>query len=72
MSKKIITGAAVIIFLLFFLTRSMALEGLEKKKVPDALNPGLDHLLALVSPDNKQGNIRPAAHRKNSGFYALP
>jgi hypothetical protein len=31
----------------------MALEGLEKKKVPDALNLGLDHLLALVSPDNK-------------------
>ena len=53
MSKKIIVGAAVIIFFLFFLTRSMALEGLEKKKVPDALNPGLDHLLALVSPDNK-------------------
>jgi hypothetical protein len=53
MSKKIIVGAAVIIFFLFFLTRSMALEGLEKKKVPDALNLGLDHLLALVSPDNK-------------------
>lgn len=51
--KKTIFSVVVVIFFLFFPTRLMALEGFEKKKVPDALNPGLDHLLALASPDNK-------------------
>ncbi|MBW1695124.1 MAG: hypothetical protein JRJ41_13510 [Deltaproteobacteria bacterium] len=71
MSKKIIVGAAVIIFFLFFLTRSMALEGLEKKKVPDALNPELDHLLALVSPDSK-ATFDPRRIEKILDFMLTP
>jgi len=39
---------------LFFTCPSMAMDCPTETKVPDELSPGLDHLLALVSPANKE------------------
>jgi len=53
MSKKIIAFAAIVIVFLFSPIPSMAVQGLKETKVPDALNPELDHLLTLASPGSK-------------------
>ena len=53
MSKKIITTTVIVIVFLFSPIQSMALKDLKETKVPGALNPGLDYLLTLASPDNE-------------------
>jgi len=53
MSNKTIVTAVVVIAFLFSPIPAGALKGRQEIKVPDALNPGLDYLLALVAPDTK-------------------
>ncbi len=52
-SKKIVFIAAVLSVCLFSPIPAMSAKVLKKTKVPDALNPELDHLLTLASPDSK-------------------
>jgi hypothetical protein len=54
MSKKIIATIAAVIVLLFSPIPSLALKGLKDTKIPDALNPELNYLLALIFSDNKE------------------
>ena len=71
MSKKILITAVVVIVFLFSTIPSMALRGLKETKVPDALNPELDHLLTLASPANKDTfDLRRI--EKVLGFVASP
>lgn len=51
--KKIVVIAAVLSVYLISSIPAMAAKGLKATKVPEALNPDLDHLLSLASPDSK-------------------
>ncbi len=52
MTKKIISIAVIVTGLIVNSGSAMAIKNLKETKISDLLNPGLDHLLALVDPDN--------------------
>ena len=53
MVKKTIYCALFITVVMFFSTPCLAGTDIKEIKIPDDLSPGLDHLLTLVSPVNK-------------------
>lgn len=52
MTKKFLTAFLALSVFLFFFISTAAANDLEETKIPNALAPGIDYLLGLVSPDN--------------------